>query len=244
MRSDGKAQIPEENLAQPVRESGEAPMEPIPAGYPELLEDVKRRVSEARIRATLSVNRELITLYWGIGRLIVQRQKEEGWGKSVIARLSHDLKVAFPDARGFSASNIWRMRAFYLAHLTSDNLAQPVREDSLEALPQPVAETPWGHNISLIEKVKHPEQRLWYAAQTIEHGWSRAVLVHQIESALFERQGKALTNFERALPAPQSDLARELVKDPYNLDFLGLSNTCRRSNRSRPRASPQGRFGL
>jgi len=214
---------PDRDPAQPVRELGQDCMDPIPDGYPELLEDVKRRVSEARIRATLSVNRELITLYWGIGRLIVYRQKEEGWGKSVIERLSHDLKEAFPDARGFSASNIWRMRVFYLAYPSSENLAQPAREMQEGVLLQGVADIPWGHNVVLIEKAKDPTQRLWYIQQTIEHGWSRAVLVHQIESDLYRRQGKALTNFERALPAPQSDLARELVKDPYNLDFLGLT---------------------
>jgi len=102
--------------------------------------------------------------------------------------------------------------------------AQPVRESREISLPQAVAEIPWGHNIALIEKVKDSEQRLWYAEKTIEHGWSRAVLVHQIESNLYERQGKALTNFDRALPASQSDLARELVKDPYNLEFLGIAD--------------------
>lgn len=197
----------------------------LPAGYQEFFEDIKRRVAEARTRATLAVNRKLIELYWCIGSLIVYRQQEEGWGSAVIERLSGDLRASFPQVTGFSKSNIWRMRAFYLAYPSSQDLAQLARDSRETALPQAVAEIPWGHNIALIEKVKSPQQRLWYAAQTIEHGWSRAVLVHQIESDLYSRQGQALTNFEHALPAPQSDLARELVKDPYNLDFLGLTDS-------------------
>lgn len=214
----------DENLAQPVREMGGDFIHSLPAGYQEFLEDIKRRVAEARTRASLAVNRELIELYWCIGSLIVYRQQEEGWGSAVIERLSRDLRASFPGVTGLSKSNIWRMRAFYLAYPEAQELAQPARDSRETALPQPVAEIPWGHNIVLIEKVKDPQQRLWYTAQTIEHGWSRAVLVHQIESGLYSRQGQAVTNFEQALPSPQSDLARELVKDPYNLDFLGLTD--------------------
>jgi predicted nuclease of restriction endonuclease-like (RecB) superfamily len=203
---------------------GQDLIESLPSGYQELLEDIKRRIAEARTRASLAVNRKLIELYWWIGSLIVYRQQEEGWGSAAIERLSQDLRAAFPGATGLSKSNIWRMRAFYLAYHASEELAQPARDSRENALPQAVAEIPWGHNIALIEKVKDRQQRLWYAAQTIEHGWSRAVLVHQIESDLYSRQGQALTNFEHALPVPQSDLARELVKDPYHLDFLGLAD--------------------
>jgi len=224
MFSERSRNTRDENLAQPVREMGGDLIHSLPTGYHEFLEDIKRRVAEARTQATLAVNRELIALYWCIGSLIVYRQQEQGWGSAVIERLSRDLRTSFPGVTGLSKSNIWRMRAFYLAYHASEELARPARDSRETALPQAVAEIPWGHNIALIEKVKDHQQRLWYAAQTIEHGWSRAVLVHQIESDLYSRQGQALTNFEHALPAPQSDLARELVKDPYHLDFLGLAD--------------------
>lgn len=195
------------------------------ASYVELLDSLKLRIQQARTKALLSVNRELTALYWAIGHQIVEAQNREGWGTSMINRLAHDLRSALPSNRGLSPRNLWRMRAFYLAYPASEvSLPQPVADLASSFLPQAVAEIPWGHNITLIEKIKELEERLWYIQQTIEHGWSRAVLVHQIESNLFERQGKALTNFEQALPAPQSDLARELVKDPYNLDFLGLTD--------------------
>lgn len=183
------------------------------ASYVELLDSLKLRIQQARIKAALSVNCELTALYWMLGHQIVEAQDREGWGTSMIDRLAHDLQSSLPTRQGLSPRNLWRMRAFYLAYPASR-----------ENLPQAVAEIPWGHNIALIEKVKDPQQRLWYAAQTIEHGWSRAVLVHQIESDLYSRQGQALTNFEHALPEHQSDLARELMKDPYNLDFLGLTD--------------------
>ncbi|HUT95136.1 MAG TPA: PDDEXK nuclease domain-containing protein [Thermoguttaceae bacterium] len=235
-------------LAQPVRESraeivpqavGQTPRGPgarIPPGYADLLEDLKDRIRHAQIRAATAVSRELNLLYFEIGQRIVQRQEQEGWGRSVIERLAADLQAAFPGRSGFSASNISRMRTFYLAYAKEvTNSAQPVPNlgDEISAqlvpdfdgvnLPRAVAEIPWGHNVALLFKLEDPLQRVWYAQRTIENGWSRAVLVHQIESDLFGRRGKALTNFERTLPAPQSDLARELVKDPYNFEFLGLA---------------------
>jgi predicted nuclease of restriction endonuclease-like (RecB) superfamily len=179
--------------------------------YVELLGSLKSRIQQARTKALLSVNREITALYWVIGHQIVEAQNHEGWGTSMIDRLAHDLQSGLPSRGGLSARNLWRMRAFYLAYPASEvNLPQLVADLATKFLPQAVAEIPWGHNIALIEKVKDSEQRLWYAEKTIEHGWSRAVLVHQIESDLFGRQGKALTNFEQALPAPQSDLAREV----------------------------------
>ncbi|MBS3821819.1 MAG: DUF1016 family protein [Planctomycetes bacterium] len=205
----------------------------LPVDYPELLEDLKTRIRASQVKAVLSVNRELIRLYWSIGESIVRRQRAEGWGKAVVQRLSRDLRNEFPGITGFSAANIWRMRAFYLAW-TDEILAQPVQESKgspelAQAVrdldgrtpPPPVAEIPWGHNIVLFQKLKAPAQRLWYARQTSEHGWSRAVLVHQIESDLFARQGGATTNFASTLPAPQSDLAAQVVKDPYVFEFLG-----------------------
>lgn len=195
----------------------------LPADYPELLESLKARVRQAQTGAMLSVNRELIRLYWDIGRLIVERQDIEGWGKGVVDRLAGDIQKAFPGIQGFSPRNVWRMRTFYLAYTQGvANLPQPVTEIDGVNLPQAVAGIPWGHNVWLLEKVKDAKQRLWYAAKTLEHGWSRAVLTVQIGSDLFGRQGKAITNFPARLPAPHSDLAQQSLKDPYLFDFLTL----------------------
>ena len=178
--------------------------------YAVLLGDLKERIRSARLRAALAVNQELILLYWSIGRDILARQVGEGWGARVIDRLSADLRRDFPEMTGLSAANLKYMRAFAEAHPDQD------------VVQQVVARLPWGHNIRLVETVEDQAERLWYARQAIAFGWSRNVLVHQIESRLYHRQGKAITNFERALPSPQSDLAQEFVKDPYNFDFLTL----------------------
>ncbi len=194
------------------------------AGYAALLDELKARIRAAQVKAALSVNRELILLYWDIGKSIVERQRKEGWGRSVVERLARDLQAEFPGISGFSPQNMWYMRAFYLAWTVEvANLQQPVGELDGENLPQAVGEIPWGHNLQLLSKLNDPSKRFWYAQKTIEHGWSRAVLVHQIESSLYERQGKAVTNFDRALPPPQSDLARQALKDPYVFDFLTLT---------------------
>jgi predicted nuclease of restriction endonuclease-like (RecB) superfamily len=182
-------------------------------GYADFLADVKNQIQTAQVRAALSVSQELVRLYWQIGRDIVSRQQEQGWGQAVIARLAADLQKAFPGVQGFSARNLERMRAFFLAYPEENQFAT-----------QPVSQIPWGHNIILFQKVKDPSQRLWYASTTVEHGWSRAVLEMQIESRLYERQGKATTNFSRTLPPLQSDLAQAILKDPYNFDFLTLSS--------------------
>ena len=178
--------------------------------YAVLLGDLKERIRSARLRAALAVNQELILLYWSIGRDILARQVGEGWGARVIDRLSADLRRDFPEMTGLSARNLKCMRAFAEAHPDQD------------VVQQVVARLPWGHNIRLVETVKDQAERLWYARQAIAFGWSRNVLVHQIESGLFHRQGKAITNFGRTLPSPQSELAQELVKDPYSFDFLAL----------------------
>ena len=179
-------------------------------GYASLLAELKERIRTARLRAAVAVNEELILLYWSIGRDILDRQTAAGWGARVIDRLAADLRRDFPEMTGLSPRNLKYMRTFAEAF--------PERE----IVQQVVARLPWGHAIKLIETVKSPEQRIWYARQAAEHGWSRNVLVHQIDSDLFGRQGKAITNFARTLPAPQSDLAQELIKDPYSFDFLSL----------------------
>ena len=222
--------------AQPAPSAKRTPRARLPAGYAALLEDIKARIRAAQVKAALSVNRELIQLYWSIGRDIVHRQREEGWGKAVVEQLAADLQREFPAVAGFSAGNIWRMRAFFLAYPSGKPelaqavrevgakaiLAQPARELADAILKQPVSEIPWGHNIVLLQKLKDRAERLWYARHTTAHGWSRSMLVHWIESDLYSRQGKAVTNFPDRLPPPQSDLAAEIVKDPYNFDFLTL----------------------
>src|SRR5262249_40121590 len=195
----------------------------LPPGYAELLEDLKGRVRAAQLKAALAVNRELTQLYWDIGRLIVERQEREAWGKGIVDRLAKDIQKAFPGLQGFSPRNVWRMRAFYLAYTKEVTiLPQPVAELDGVNLPPAVQEIPWGHNAWLLEKVKDPLQRLWYAQQTVQHGWSRNILELQIQSNLYGRQGKAVTNFAATLPPPQSDLAQQALKDPYLFDFLTL----------------------
>jgi predicted nuclease of restriction endonuclease-like (RecB) superfamily len=180
-------------------------------GYAAFLDEVKARVRAAQIRAALAVNAELVLLYWRIGRDILGRQKKEGWGAQVIARLSADLRSAFPEMAGFSPRNLKYMRAF--AEAWPD-------EKIVQA---PLARLTWYHNLALLEKASGRDERLWYASQAIEHGWSRNVLVAQIETQLHTRAGKALTNFKAALPPPQSDLAQQTLKDPYVFDFLTLA---------------------
>jgi predicted nuclease of restriction endonuclease-like (RecB) superfamily len=207
----------------------------LPTDYSAFLESLKNRIQQAQTKAMLSVNRELIQLYWDIGRLIVDRQEHAGWGQSVLERLADDLQKALPGVNGFSRSNVFRMRAFFLAYRPAEQVAQavrqtkatrkvaqPVRQLHKAGPPQAVAGVPWGHNVLLLQKLKDPAQRLWYAAKTVEHGWSRAVLTVHIESNLFKRQGKAISNFAETLPPPQSDLAQQSLKDPYLFDFLTL----------------------
>jgi len=182
-----------------------------PAGYTDWLADLKHRIHTSQQRATLTVNRELVLLYWQIGRDILERQAEAGWGAKVIERLAHDLRIAFPEMKGFSPRNLKYMRAFAGAW--------PDEEFVQEVL----AQLPWYHQLALLDKLDTPESRRWYAAKAIEHNWSRNVLVMQIETRLLERDGKAVTNFESRLPKPQSDLARESLKDPYRFDFLCLN---------------------
>jgi predicted nuclease of restriction endonuclease-like (RecB) superfamily len=184
---------------------------PTNPGYTELLGQLKDRIRTAQVRAASSVNRELVMLYWSIGRDILVRQEAEGWGAKVIDRLAEDLRRAFPETRGFSARNIKYMRRF--AEAWPDG----------EIVQQLVAQIPWGHNVRILDKVQRSQDREWYVRAAIEHGWSRAVLEAQIDTRLIDRQGAAPSNFQQTLPAPQSDLAQQLLKDPYKLDFLTLA---------------------
>lgn len=185
---------------------------PAPAGYADWLQELKTRIHTAQQRAALAVNRELVLLYWQIGRDILARQASQGWGAKVIERLAHDLRVAFPEMKGFSPRNLKYMRAFAQAWPDAE-LVQAV-----------LAQLPWYHQLALLDKLPDSESRRWYAAKALEHNWSRNVLVMQIETRLLERSGAAINNFEARLPKPQSDLARETLKDPYRFDFLGLTD--------------------
>lgn len=244
----------------------------VPTGYGPLLAELKSRVRAAQVKAALSVNRELIALYWDIGRVILQRQQAEGWGAKVVARLAADLRAEFPEVTGFSARNFKYMRAFAEAWSDAAIVQQPVaqlleaaqnlrppggeksrtsvRESATPivqqavgqisgailqqavaqfpaAPPEPMASLPWGHNLVLLTKLKKPAERLWYAQAALRHGWSRAVLTVQIETQAHRRMGQALTNFAQTLPPPQSDLAQQVLKDPYTFDFLTLSADAR-----------------
>ncbi|WP_448873426.1 PDDEXK nuclease domain-containing protein [Desulfobulbus propionicus] len=183
---------------------------PPPEGYADWLAELKIRIHSAQQRATLAVNRHLVLLYWQIGRDILTRQAEQGWGAKVIDRLAHDLRTAFPEMKGFSRANLMYMRAF--AEAWPDE----------QIVQQAVGQLPWGHNLVLLTRLKQPEQRLAYARAAIEHGWSRNVLNIHIETRLLERTGKAVTNFSERLPAPGSDLAMESLKDPYLCDFFDV----------------------
>ena len=182
----------------------------IPEGYDEFLRGLKERIRTAQVKAALAVNRELVLLYWRIGQDILERQRQSGWGSKVIDRLAADLRSAFPEMSGFSPRNLKYMRAFAEAW-PDEGFVQQV-----------AAQLPWFHNCTILDKLKTLAERTWYAQQTIENGWSRNLLIHQIESNLFHRKGKAITNFAKTLPAPQSELAQQIIKDPYNFDFLSL----------------------
>jgi predicted nuclease of restriction endonuclease-like (RecB) superfamily len=183
----------------------------IPNWYPELLASVTRRVSEGRTRALAAANQQLLTTYWGIGRDLLDRESAEGWGSKVVLRLSADIREQFPDAKGFSPRNLRYMKSFAAAW------------PDFPMLQQPVATLPWGHNVILLDKFDDSETRLWYAARAIENGWSRNVLVYQIDTRLHERAGKATSNFKATLPPSDSDLAQQATKDPYVFDFLALT---------------------
>jgi predicted nuclease of restriction endonuclease-like (RecB) superfamily len=184
----------------------------VPADYGRWLSDLKTRIAAARVRAAVSANRELVLLYWDIGREIVDRFERGGWGAKVVEQLSHDLKSAYPDMKGFSLRNLRYMRAFAQAWPDS------------EILQTVSARLPWSHNVMLLDKAKDAREREWYARKCLEHGWSVNVLAHQLDSRLIDRSGAAITNFAATLPSPKSELAQQLTKDPHIFDFLGLGD--------------------
>ncbi len=201
--------------------------------YTDLLDAIKQRVERSRIRAAMAANAELVALYWDIGRMILARQKREGWGSKVIDRLARDLQKSFPGRKGFSPRNLKYMRS--LAAAWPDGLArnppslpasdaadEPEKQSEGAIVQAPLAQLPWYHHTILLDKLSSPELRIWYAAQAIEHGWSGNVLALQIDGQLHQRVGKAVTNFDHTLPPERSDLAQSITKDPYLFDFLDL----------------------
>ena len=181
------------------------------AAYPAWLESLKRQIRAARVRAALTVNAELIQLYHKIGTDILQRQETHQWGDKIIQHLAADLKAAFPDMKGFSDRNLKYMR-YFAEQCPSALIGQ-----------QPAAQLPWFHIVTILTKAR-PAEREWYATHAIAAGWSRSTLEHNISNRLHRRQGAAVSNFEKHLPAPQSALAQETLKDPYLFDFLGLAD--------------------
>ena len=214
--------------------------------YSNLLRDIKARIRQAQIKATLSANAEMVTMYWDIGRMIQERQDHEGWGTAVIPRLYRDIRNELPEEKGFSERNIKRMLRFYREYpnilpIVPQAVAQLQETENKDVLkvPQAVAQLPenkhssilqrllpqipWGHNILLVERVKDLSRRLWYIEQIIQNGWGRDTLALMIKSGIYERQGKSINNFKSTLPDPQSDLVRQSLKDPFIFDFLTLT---------------------
>jgi len=187
----------------------------MPANYPAFLSNLKEKIRKERLRVVLASNAALAILYWDIGQSILRKQSVEGWGSKVIDRLSADLSKEFPDMKGFSPRNLKYMRSFAVAW-PDKTIVQRV-----------IAQIPWRSNIALLDKLEKPEERLWYAMKTIKYGWSQPILCLQIEGQAHKRVGKAINNFSIALPPANSDMAREVFKDPYLFDFLGTADTRR-----------------
>ncbi|GAA3078265.1 putative nuclease of restriction endonuclease-like (RecB) superfamily [Kribbella aluminosa] len=184
----------------------------LPDWYPDLLDRISTHITTGHRRAVTAANQEMLVSYLSIGREILNRQHEEGWGSKVIDRLSTDLKTRFPGATGYSPRNLKYMRAFAAAW-------------PLEAIVQaPLAQLPWYHHLALLAKVDGAELRTWYAAAAVERGWSRDVLALHIDGRFHERAGKAVTNFATAMPPEESDLAQQATRDPYLFDFLGATD--------------------
>ena len=181
----------------------------LPKDYSELLISLKQRIQQERLRIVLSCNAAMILLYWDIGKCILEKQQAQGWGAKIIDRLAFDLREQFPEMKGFSPRNLKYMRAFAAAWPNS------------EIVQRHVAQLSWRHNITLLHKLKEPEDRLWYAIRAYEYGWSYSILGIQIEAQAHLRAGKAQNNFPATLPPPDSDYASQVFKDPYLFDFLG-----------------------
>jgi predicted nuclease of restriction endonuclease-like (RecB) superfamily len=213
----------------------------ISADYRQFIEELKARVISARISAARAITHEAVLLYWDIGCGIVEKQKEHGWGDSVVEMVAGDLQRAFPGAKGFSPQNVWRMKQIYLLHTQGEFLSQVVREMEKEGKRAPTGENlsqvvremvsavPWGHHANALLRVSVPAARLWYLRATARFGWSRNVLLNQIKAGAYERAvtEKKTHNFDLALPEHFAEQADEMLKSSYNLEFLGLRRAVR-----------------
>lgn len=194
------------------------------ADYQAWLKQIKNRISSARLGMALAANRELIRFYWDLGGMITAKQVQSQWGDKLIPQLSKDLQREFPEIRGLSASNLKYCQRFFQFYSSGggDN-DFPTDIASMPFGQQAVDQIPWGHNILIFTKCANVAEAVFYIAQTIEQGWSRDVLALQLKSKLYDRTGKAVTNFASTLPAPQSDLAQQTLKDPYTFDFMSMT---------------------
>jgi predicted nuclease of restriction endonuclease-like (RecB) superfamily len=208
---------------------------------------LKEQIRLAQIKASVKVNTELINLYWQLGKELVQKESQSSWGDKWLHQLSKDLISEFPEMKGFSHTNLKYIRRWYLyynsiigqqtvARLATSNqkheeevateiiqqVVGQIGQQPVDQIPDFLTKIPWGHHLQIITRCKNINEALFYIQETCSNNWSRAVLVHQVESGLYKRKGKAVTNFETTLPKPQSDLAKELLKNPYQFDFLSM----------------------
>jgi predicted nuclease of restriction endonuclease-like (RecB) superfamily len=218
--------------------------------YPQWLRELKEHIRQSQIKAAVKVNTELLRLYWDLGRDIATRQMDAAWGSGFFERLSQDLRTEFPNMQGFSATNLKYCKRFFLFYTQGESIRQQVadricHQPGAELQPtenkgniirhqlgdefneEAIFQVPWRHHVEIFTKSASVAEALFYVRKTIENGWSRAVLMNFLETGLYAAQGKALNNFSRLLPETQSDLAREVIKDPYNFDFLTLTNNYR-----------------
>jgi len=183
--------------------------------YKKWLTELKQKIRAVQVKAAIAVNCEMLQFYWELGADIVEKQTQAKWGDGFLATLSNDLIVEFPSVKGFSKRNLELIRQWYLFYSAENTIAKQVVSQ--------LTKIPWGHNIAIISKCKNIDKALYYVQNTTTYGWSRSVLIHQIESKLFEREGKSITNFTNSLPAIQSDLAKQALKDPYLFDFMTMT---------------------
>ena len=223
------------NILQSVTEKSE--VSTLPNGYEVWRKEIITLIEQAKFKAALNVNAELLSLYWKIGTDIIKKQKEQGWGTQVVEQLAKDLSLRFPDDRGYSARNLWNMKRFAteypnfpflqvpLAEIEEGSILQAalaeLKEDGKDFVQIPLAQITWYHHISLLPKVKDIAQRAFYIMATAQEGWSRDVMLTQINNGYINAKGNAINNFASTLPPLQSDLARYTFKDPYNFSFLG-----------------------
>lgn len=192
--------------------------------YAKWLIEVKKRLRSVQFKASVTVNQELLMFYWEFGADIVEKQKSANWGDGFLKQLSLDLVTEFPEMKGFSERNLKYIRQWFLFWHTGLVIGQqPVAQSAAPTFLSQITQIPWGHNIAIITKCKLSDEALYYAQNTLTYGWGRSVLIHQIDSGLWQREGKAVTNFNQTLPPSQSDLALQTLKDPYVFDFLNLA---------------------